>query len=334
MRDRTVAIWSQCEPRFPFGYGAENSPLHLRIEDIDMRLYIASLLILGFAPPLLAQGGPLECTNWQQQHPEWIWCDDFETDSALEQNYFEVDRQGGRFGVVNSTAFGGTSSLRGSYQTGVQDAGNIKLSFGKTPVAPTRFTSENFNDVYWRVYMKTSSNWVGNPIKLSRATIFVASNWSQAAIGHVWEDSENGVSLGLDPASGVSGSTVVTTKYNDFDHLTWLGKRNATVPVFGPTYRDKWVCIEARMKLNTPGSSDGEMSLWIDEKLDAQSSNLNFRGSYTTYGINALMLENYVNAGAPQNQQRYFDNFVVSRSRIGCQATGKMPNPPTDVNAQ
>jgi hypothetical protein len=297
-----------------------------------MRPPQALLWTLTLALPALAAAGDTDCTNWQQQHPEWIWCDDFENDSSLESNYFEVDRQGGRFGVVNTSAFGGTSSLRATYQTGVTDAGNIKLSFGKTPVAPTRNTSENFEDIYWRFYMKTSSNWVGNPIKLSRATIFVASNWSQAAIGHVWEDSESGVSLGLDPATGVSGSQVVTTKYNDFDNLVWLGKRNATVPVFGPTYRDKWVCVESRMKLNTPGSSNGEMSLWIDGTLDAQSSNLNFRGSYTTYGINALMLENYVNAGAPQNQSRYFDNLVVSRSRIGCQSQ-TTPNPPTNVNA-
>jgi len=299
-----------------------------------MRRFHGMFWFLSLAAPTLALAGNAECTNWQTAHPEWIWCDDFESDSSLETNYFDVDRQGGRFGVVNTTAFGGTSSLRGSYQTGVSEAGSLGLSFGKTPVAPKRNTSENFDDVYWRVYMKTSSNWVGNPIKMSRATIFVASNWSQAAIGHVWEDSENGASLGVDPASGVSGSQVVTTKYNDFDHLTWLGKKNATAPVFGPTYRDKWVCVEARMKLNTSGSSDGEMSLWIDSKLEAQSSNLNFRGSYTTYGINALLLENYVNAGAPQNQQRYFDNFIVSRSRIGCQSSGPVPNPPTDVKAQ
>ena len=299
-----------------------------------MRRIHGMFCLLALAAPALAAAGNAECTNWQSAHPEWIWCDDFESDSSLETNYFDVDRQGGRFGVVNTTAFGGTSSLRGNYQTGVSEAGSLGLSFGKTVVAPKRNTSENFEDVYWRVYMKTSSNWIGNPIKMSRATIFVASNWSQAAIGHVWEDSENGSSLGVDPASGVSGSQVVTTKYNDFDHLTWLGKKNATTPVYGTSYRDKWVCVEARMKLNTPGGSDGEMSLWIDNKLEAQSSNLNFRGSYTTYGINALLLENYVNAGAPQNQQRYFDNFIVSRSRIGCQGSGPVPNPPTDVKAQ
>jgi hypothetical protein len=115
--------------------------------------------------------------------------------------------------------------------------------------------------------------------------------------------------------------------------MTWLGKANGTTPIYSAAYVDKWICIEARMKLNTPGASDGQMSLWIDGKLDAQTSNLNFRGSYTTYGINAILLENYINAGAPRVQSRNFDNFVVSRTRIGCAAAGTKPNPPTNVRA-
>jgi len=45
---------------------------------------------------------------------------------------------------------------------------------------------------------------------------------------------------------------------------------------------------------------------------------LNFVDSYTDYGINAIFIENYWNSGSPKEQQRYFDNFVVSTKRIGC----------------
>ena len=71
----------------------------------------------------------------------------------------------------------------------------------------------------------------------------------------------------------------------------------------------------------------------VDGKLDAQASNLNFRGSYTTYGINAILLENYTNSGAPRVQSRNFDNFVVSRTRIGCASPATTPNPPTNVHS-
>jgi len=40
--------------------------------------------------------------------------------------------------------------------------------------------------------------------------------------------------------------------------------------------------------------------------------------SLSAYGINAVFIENYWNKGAPVVQERYLDNFVVSRARIGC----------------
>jgi hypothetical protein len=286
-----------------------------------------------FAAAQTATAGSVECTNYQAQHPEWIWCDDFESDSSLEQNYFEVDRRGGRFGVVTGSAFGGNGALRARFAAGVAEAGGVKLSFGRTPVAPTRFTDRNFDDVYWRFYMKTSSNWTGQPNKLARATIFAASNWSQAAIGHLWEDGALG--LGLDPATGVSGSTVVTTTYNDFPNLVWLGKLNGSTQVYSAANRDRWMCIEVHMKLNTPGQSNGQFGFWVDDHLEAQASTLNWRGSYTGYGINAVLLENFQNAGAPQQQDRWVDNFIVSTQRIGCSAAAapKTPNPPTNVHS-
>jgi hypothetical protein len=27
---------------------------------------------------------------------------------------------------------------------------------------------------------------------------------------------------------------------------------------------DKWVCVEMKVKLNTPGQFDGELELWLD----------------------------------------------------------------------
>lgn len=298
-----------------------------------VRSAIQCLALATLLAPAFATAGEKECDNWQQRNPNWLWCDDFESDSSLEQNYFDVERAEGRLRVVTDSAFGGSGSLRGTYVTGGGSAGSIKLSIGRTPVAPKRYTDRDFNEVYWRFYMKTSSNWTGNAYKVTRGTIFSASNWSQAAIGHLWEDSESGLGMGLDPVSGVRGSQVVTTKYNDFANMTWLGKRNGTTQVYAAENRNKWTCVEVKMKLNTPGQSDGEFAYWVNDKLEAQSTNLNWRGSYTGYGINAILLENYRTVALPQSQDRYFDNFIVSTQRIGCAgaATTVRPNPPTNV---
>lgn len=279
---------------------------------------------------------PLECSNWQSAHADWLWCDDFESDSSLDQNYFDLDRADGRMRVATDAAFGGTGSLKGTYIPTDQNAGSLKLSFGATPVYPKRYTDQKFDEVYWRFYMRTSTNWTGNARKVTRATVFTASNWSQAAIGHLWEDDASKLGMGLDPVSGVSGSTVTTTKYNDFDHLVWLGKADGPTQVYAPANRGVWTCVEVHMKLNTPGASDGVLEYWVNDNAEAAKRNLNFRGSYTTYGINAILLENYRNDPATQTQDRYFDNFVVSKRRIGCTSgvTAAKPNPPANLTAQ
>ena len=281
-----------------------------------------------------AQAAPVECANFKTTHPEWLWCDDFESDSALESSYFEVNRSGGRFGVTTETALGGTGALKGTYIPGSEEAGNVKYSFGRTPVSQKNYADRDFTDIYWRVYMKTGAGWTGNGTKIGRHIQFAGANWSEASVAMLWEDTASGVSVGIDPASGVSGSTVVTTKYNDWDHLKWLGHVSATTPVYSSANIGRWFCIETRMKLNTPGQSDGVYSLWIDGKLEAEKTGLNWRGSYTQYGINAVFLENWINSGPSKQLVRYFDNFVISEGRIGCSADGVRPNPPTNVKAQ
>ncbi|MBX5461140.1 MAG: hypothetical protein IRZ28_08620, partial [Steroidobacteraceae bacterium] len=193
-----------------------------------------------------------------------------------------------------------------------------------------------FDELYWRFYMKTSSNWIGQAYKVTRGIVFAGSDWRQAAIGHLWEDGPDSLGMGLDPVSGVKGSTVVTTKYNDFSNLTWLGKANGPFQMYGTANRGKWTCIEVRMKLNTPGQSDGVMSFSVNGTPQATASNLNFRGSYTGYGINAILLESFIgSSGAPQNQARYFDNFVVSTKPIGCYNANEVrPNAPTNVRVE
>ena len=72
------------------------------------------------------------------------------------------------------------------------------------------------------------------------------------------------------------------------------------------------------MKLNVAAASDGIFEMWIDGALEAQRTGVNWLGTYSAYGINAVFLENYWNTGSPRRQERYFDNFVVSTQRIGC----------------
>jgi hypothetical protein len=263
-----------------------------------------------------------ECENWQAKHPEWIFCDDFESGEPMvkQGRYFEYGDNGGDFVPFQGLGLGNSIGMRTIFQQGEVGAGGMKLGFGRNPQGYMNKgirNTEDFREVYYRMYMKLDPEWEGNPAKLSRATVFTSSSdWSQAMIAHLWSDGK--YHLLLDPASGVNENGEVITKgYNDFDNLRWLGNKSGTTPIFDGNH-DDWICIEHHVKLNDPGQNNGLQEFWIDGNLEARVTNLNFVGTYSAYAINAIFFENYWNSGSIKLQERYFDNIVVSTERIGC----------------
>jgi len=261
---------------------------------------------------------------------DWIWCDDFEIDRSSD--YFEgkTDRQPS-LGVNSSVA------AAFHFKKNSQGAGGIQIAFGRTPSDYIRAVDDgtkNYRDVYWRMFLYIPKNWVGyGSDKLSRATILSGSDWSQAMIAHVWRGSGNQSSLLLiDPASGTDpAGNLITTGYNDFTNLRWLGYKPGLSPIMAAESFGKWHCIEAHAKLNDPGKNNGIFQLFINNNLEVETTTLNWIGSYSDYGINAVFFENYWNNGSPVDQTRYFDNLVISTKPIGCGTTQLAPMPPTDL---
>ncbi len=243
-----------------------------------------------------------------------IWYDDFNgPPKAYTESTGDIDR---------TVGFGGTGgAMLCLYEKDQQGIGNRKVFFGDSPTGKVVRPGEKFNEIYWRIYVKHQEGWTsgspdrGGPDKMSRATSIVSPSWNQAMISHVWSV---GDTLTLDPASGVRDGQVVTTKYNDFDHLHWLGnKPTATFPIHSTAEAGWWVCVECRAKLNTPGKKDGLNQLWIDGRLEAERKNLDWRGTYDAHGINAVFLEAYWNKGSPVTQKRWYDNFIIATKPIG-----------------
>ena len=262
--------------------------------------------------------------------PAWIWCDDFEQDRTA--SYFEFDPENGSLARVAAVGIEGSSGMRTRFAAGQVSAGSLKVAFGRTPAAYFRAVdtgARRHTDVYWRMYLRHEPGWTGGGgYKLSRATSLASASWAQAMIAHVWADPPAENVLVLDPASGTDPQgNVVTTKYNDFPNLRWLGAKRGTTRIFDSGRLGQWYCVEARVRLNDPGQANGSFQLWIDSQLEAEASDLNWVGGYTGFGINAVFLENYWNGGAPKAQERYFDNFVVSTERIGCFGVTNPPPP-------
>lgn len=285
-----------------------------------------SFLLLGFN---VAWGA--ECENWQVSRPAWIFCDDFEDSTPLvrQGRYFEYDNNNGDFKVIDGTGLAGSRGMRALWQAGEVGAGNIKLAFGRNPSAYMNKgirSTEDFREIYYRTYLKMQDGWQGSPAKLSRATVIADDRWSEAMAAHLWSD--NQYRLLVDPVRCVNESnSVACIGYNDSSHMVWLGARSGVTPIFDTSYSGKWYCVEAHVKLNDPGQSNGIQEFWIDASLEARQQDLNFVKSYTNYAINTIFFENYWNSGSPKVQERYFDNIVVSTQRIGCNANAPLSSP-------
>ena len=276
-----------------------------------------------------------ECQNWQVLHPEWVFCDDFEDGTALVRSgrYFDYDNNGGDFVIAEGVGYSGSKGMRVRWQQGEVNAGYLHLAFGRNPgggMSNGIRITEDFREIHYRMYLKLQVGWSGYPGKLSRPTVIAGSDWRQAMIAHLWTN--DAAPLAIDPASCVSGGTVQCVGYNDLAHLRWLGALNGTTPVFDGqvSHNDRWYCIEGQVRLNDPGQSNGVQEYWVDGNLEARRTSINFVGTYTAYGINAIFFENYWNSGSPKLNERYFDNIVLSTQPIGClDNTG--PNPPMNL---
>lgn len=83
---------------------------------------------------------------------------------------------------------------------------------------------------------------------------------------------------------------------------------------------NEWHWYEMRIKVNTPGGSDGIAEMWIDDVLHLQYFNLRFRDVGDTAGYGAMQhTAEYGGGGSVINQNQFWwvDHSVISTTRIG-----------------
>lgn len=301
------------------------------------RLRLAAALVLLTALAESACSQAVEPERILSEHdecttplPAWVWCDDFEEDRL--GSYFEVIEAGGSFVRAPGVGLDGSPGMRARWDAGQVNAGALHLAVGRSPDGPAGYRRSvgpagvDFRELYWRLYLRNQVGWTGGGAdKLSRATVFHSpEHWGQAMAAHVWSGGPGSEYLVLDPSSGTDEAGVVrSVGYND--PYRWLGAARSDTPIFAPAHLGVWHCVEAHVRLNDPGRSNGVFRLWIDGRLEAERRDLNWVGSYDDYGLNAVFVENYWNAGSPVAQERYLDNFVVSTEPIGCPRGSSAP---------
>ncbi len=111
----------------------------------------------------------------------------------------------------------------------------------------------------------------------------------------------------------------------------WTGRGD-----LGLVELDRWVCIEQRLKVNTPGKKDGILQVWIDGKLAHERLDVELRGSppyepekAVTLGISEAANHTHHGGGhtAGKWMSVYMDQLVAATERVGCMAEDPQVEP-------
>jgi hypothetical protein len=291
----------------------------------------AFLVLVFFTTVLNATSLAQSCSPCDsiQFQPGVIFCDDFESDEPIGNRYFGYDTDEGEFIRLPGVGRAGSHGMRVKFQAGEVGAGVLQKAIGRSPDSGMTHRSmpdSNFKEIYWRIDIRNQPGWEGGGgDKLSRATVIASKSWQQGMIAHVWSGGKPDTwdYLVMDPASGIStDSKLASKKYNDFANLRWMDGTHGPTPLFRKDLIGQWNCVVAHVKLNTPGISDGVFELWVNGRLQGARYDLNWHASWNlqpdSYGINAVFFENYWNKGSVKEQERYFDNILISTQPISC----------------
>jgi hypothetical protein len=252
----------------------------------------------------------------------WVFCEDFETITDPRDVVLDYQDGGGAFVLVDGTGASGTHSMEVGYRPGLAGSGWMVVSFGGSPISidgrPSYASDTDFDEVYWRLRVKTEPGWPNlGPGQLTRTVSFASDDWSEAVVAHLRSAGAD-VHLEAVPVTCVTGTDVVCAGYDDETSLESLGAMVGPTPIFSESMSGQWHCVEGHLVLNTPGAADGTLEFWIDDQLQASRSDLDLRGSWDDYAINALVIENLWPGGAPQPLRRWIDDVVISSEPIGC----------------
>ncbi|MCA9705449.1 MAG: hypothetical protein KDK70_06365 [Myxococcales bacterium] len=252
----------------------------------------------------------------------WVLCEDFET--IADPSEVALDYQGldGAFALVDDVGASGQHSMQVSHREGEPEAGRMVLSFGVSPIdhggRPSYAPEATFPEIYWRLRVMTEPGWPSvGPGELTRTVAFADATWAEALIAHL-RSPDGDVTVEAVPVTCVSGDEVMCAGFDDQGSVESLGSLAGSMPLFAEAQAGQWHCIEGHLRLNTPGLSDGALEFWIDGERQAGRDDLDLRGTWTEYAINALVIDNHWPGGAPAPLRRWIDDVVVSTEPIGC----------------
>ena len=225
--------------------------------------------------------------------------------------------------LVSSPAYAGTKSLRAAVPNGSHDGGSMIFDFTSAGVAEPE-------EAYLRYYIRFNDTWqINGDGEIGKLPGFAGTYDSGAGQGCGKVNGTNAWSARMINYDNGSTNQVGFYTYHVNmpgdcgEHMMWSPKLN----------RNQWYAVEARVKLNTVGASDGILQGWIDGQLVFSKTNLRFRNT-TALKVERIWGNIYVGGSwtADRSMELHFDNMVIARNYIGTGSGVSMTPPSAPTN--
>jgi hypothetical protein len=297
------------------------------------------------APPPLPEGNSGIAASYPNDagisaNPNVLFADTFENYTTPSQltgsgNYSNLYQQS-NFAIDTTTFFAGTKSLRIRMPSSGTEISNGLVR----NISPTR------DSMYMRVYTRFQPNYAG--INSAHNGLRITGLYKGPGIRPDGKGISNGFLVNIENTTqqgeGEPGNThayVYQPENTDVYGENWYpnGQVSNGSFNFGSFFvsrpnvipaRGVWICQEVYVQMNTPGLRDGRVATWQNGVLIADWQNIRFR-DVTTLKIDQIELDNG-GQGSTQQNDKWYDNFVIASSYIGPMVTGSaVPTAPTNL---
>lgn len=252
-------------------------------------------------------------TECSDNHPDFIFCDDFESGNLSKWD--EVDFRYNTTSVATNVKFGNHA---------------LEAPMPGTGELLKWWMLNGQGEVYLRFYIKFESGFQnrrgdGDGMHL----LILCGNrmddqWSCYGNAGIRPDGTDNFRTSIDPdVTPGDGTLKPFLFYTYWPDMVCSG--NPEGDCFGnhirqdppaiPLNDDTWYSVQMRLKLNTPGQSDGLQELWIDGVKKISHTSIRWRDS-TILKINNLRMVFFMPAGQAPAKKIWVDNLVISTSFV------------------
>ncbi len=193
---------------------------------------------------------------------------------------------------------------------------------------------KEFDEVYYRYYLKFGPTFRDAPRcdggKLPGFVSEISGGLVADVTGKNGWSLRGGYDINCDRQNPTYPRVALTTYAYDMSKpdgqygqsWAWTGRGE-----LGLVELDRWVCVEQRLKVNTPGQKDGIMQVWLDGVLAHERYDVQLRGFppyepklAKTLGISEAANHTHHGGKMPAGKwmDLYMDQLVVATERVGC----------------